>query len=192
MVDLSFRNNRFPKKGSVLISDPFIADGYFTRSVVLLCDYSKEGAFGFVLTNYLEFDFTTIDSSFPIPQAKVSVGGPVDTEHLFYIHNFGSLVEESILIKDNLYFGGNYSQLQEIILEDKENEKHVRFFLGYSGWGASQLIEELKENAWIVVDNISMEEIMDTQTKEFWKYCLEKQGEKYKIISQFPLNPNEN
>ena len=145
MVDLSFRNNRFPKKGSVLISDPFIADGYFTRSVVLLCDYSKEGAFGFVLTNYLEFDFTTIDSSFPIPQAKVSVGGPVDTEHLFYIHNFGSLVEESILIKDNLYFGGNYSQLQEIILEDKENEKYVRFFLGYSGWGASQLIEELKE-----------------------------------------------
>jgi putative transcriptional regulator len=102
------------------------------------------------------------------------------------------LVEESILIKDNLYFGGNYSQLQEIILEDKENEKNVRFFLGYSGWGASQLIEELKENAWIVVDNISMEEIMNTEISEFWKYCLEKQGEKYKIISQFPLNPNEN
>ena len=192
MLDLAFRNNRFPKKGSVLLSDPFLADGYFTRSVVILCDYSKEGAFGFVLTNYLEIDFTSIDTSFPVPNAKISVGGPVDTEHLFYIHEFGSRVDESILIKENLYFGGNYSKLQEILLENKENENKVRFFMGYAGWGYSQLIEELKENAWIVVDNISAAEILDTERTDFWKYCMEKQGSRYKIISQFPLNPNEN
>lgn len=191
-MDLSFRNNRFPKKGSILISDPFLADGYFTRSVVILCDYSNDGSFGLVLTNYLEIDFSTIDASFPIPNAKVSVGGPVDTEHLFYIHQFGSAIEESILIKENLYFGGNYSQLQQLLQLNKENEKKVRFFLGYAGWGATQLVEELKENAWIVVDNISVEEIMNTDEPEFWKYCLEKQGTRFKIISQFPLNPNEN
>ena len=191
-MDLSFRNNRFPKKGSILISDPFLADGYFTRSVVILCDYSNDGSFGLVLTNYLEIDFSTIDASFPIPNAKVSVGGPVDTEHLFYIHQFGSDIEESILIKENLYFGGNYSQLQQLLQSNKENEKKVRFFLGYAGWGATQLVEELKENAWIVVDNISVEEIMNTDEPEFWKYCLEKQGTRFKIISQFPLNPNEN
>ena len=191
-MDLSFRNNRFPKKGSILISDPFLADGYFTRSVVILCDYSNNGSFGLVLTNYLEIDFSTIDASFPIPNAKVSVGGPVDTEHLFYIHQFGSAIEESILIKENSYFGGNYSQLQQLLQSNKENEKKVRFFLGYAGWGATQLVEELKENAWIVVDNISVEEIMNTDEPEFWKYCLEKQGTRFKIISQFPLNPNEN
>lgn len=192
MIDLSFKNNRFPKKGSILLSDPFINDHYFSRSVIVLCDYSKEGAFGFVLTNYLDVDLAILDSSFPIKQAKISVGGPVDTEHLFYIHQFGERVDEAIQIMDGLYFGGNYTQLQEIILEKKENEKKVRFFLGYSGWSATQLVEELKENSWIVVDNILSDEILNTSITDFWKHCMEKQGKRFQIISQFPKNPNEN
>jgi putative transcriptional regulator len=192
MLDLSFKNARFPKKGSVLLSDPFLNDNYFSRSVIVLCDYSKDGSFGFVLTNYLEVNLAELDSSFPIKNARISVGGPVDTEHLFYIHQFGDRVDESIQIMDNLYFGGNYTQLQDIILENKINEKKVRFFLGYSGWSASQLVDELKENSWVVVNNINSDEILNTSMDDFWKYCMEKQGKRFKIISQFPKNPYEN
>jgi putative transcriptional regulator len=192
VIDLSFKNSRFPRKGSVLLSDPFLNDSYFSRSVIILCDYSKEGAFGFVLTNYLELDLAKIDSSFPVKNAKISVGGPVDNEHIFYIHQFGDRVEESIQIMDDLFFGGNYNQLQELINEKEENQKKVRFFLGYSGWSSEQLIEELKENSWIVVNNINGNEIINTSNQDFWKYCMEKQGDRFKIISKFPKNPNEN
>jgi putative transcriptional regulator len=192
MIDLSFKNNLFPKKGSVLLSDPFLDDSYFSRSVIVLCDFSKDGAFGFVLTNYLDLDLAKLDTSFPVKNAKISVGGPVDNEHIFYIHQFGDQVDESIQIMNNLYFGGNYSQLQFILNESDENHKKVRFFLGYSGWGAEQLIEELKENSWIVVNNINGDEIMDTTNLDLWKYCMEKQGDRFKIISKFPKNPNEN
>jgi putative transcriptional regulator len=192
MLDLSFKNSRFPKKGSVLLSDPFMEDNYFSRSVIILCDYSKEGAFGFVLTNYLDLDLMELDSSFPVKNAKISVGGPVDNEHIFYVHQFGNQVDESIQIMDELYFGGNYNQLQEKIHESEENQTKVRFFLGYSGWSSEQLIDELKENSWIVVNNINADEIIDTSKQDFWKYCMEKQGDRYKIISKFPKNPNEN
>ena len=93
---------------------------------------------------------------------------------------------------DNLYFGGNYTQIQLLLEENSENHKKVRFFLGYSGWGYSQLIEELKENSWIVINNITSEEIIDTEREDFWKYCMEKQGKRYEIMSKFPKNPNEN
>ena len=192
MVDLSFKNNRFPKKGSILLSDPFLDDNYFSRSVVILCNFSMEGSFGFVLTNYLDIDLASLDSTFPVKNAKISVGGPVDTEHLFYIHQFGEQVEESIKIMENLFFGGNYSQIQSLLEASSDNHTKVRFFLGYSGWGYSQLIEELKENSWIVVNNVTSDEIIDTESADFWKYCMEKQGKRYQIMSKFPKNPNEN
>jgi putative transcriptional regulator len=192
MVDLAFKNNRFPKKGSILIADPFLNDNYFTRSVVILCDFSNEGSFGFVLTNYLDVDLATIDSTFPVKNAKISVGGPVETEHLFYIHQFGDQVDESIEIMDDLYFGGNYSQIQTLLEANTDNHKKVRFFLGYSGWGYTQLIEELKENSWMVVNNVTSSEIIETDREDFWKYCMEKQGKRYQIMSKFPKNPNEN
>ena len=52
-LDFSFENNNNPKKGCLLLSEPFMADQYFERSVILLCDYDAVSSFGFVLNNYI-------------------------------------------------------------------------------------------------------------------------------------------
>jgi len=54
------------------------------------------------------------------------------------------------------------------------------------------LTDELKENSWLVATNIRDKEILSTIDDDFWKSCMEKQGERFKTISKFPLNPNEN
>ena len=191
MLDISFKSNLKPKTGTVLISDPFLDEDYFRRSVILICDHNDEGTFGFVLNNYLDIDLHEVDQDFPDINARISVGGPVETQSLFFIHSFGEEVEGSVVISDDLYFGGDYEKIQEL-LNLPENKNRIRFFLGYSGWGKEQLREELKENSWIVADNITPSEILETTNDNFWQYCLEKQGERFKTISKFPINPQNN
>lgn len=191
MIDLSFKNSKRPKVGNILISDPFLDEDFFRRSVILICDHTEEGTFGFVLNNYLDVDLHEVDNDFPDIAARISVGGPVETQNLFFIHGFGEQIEESIQINDELWFGGEYDQVLKA-LEVPENRKKIRFFLGYSGWAKDQLKGELKENSWIVATNIDADEILDTNNDQFWNYCLEKQGERFKTISKFPINPQDN
>lgn len=175
-----------------MVSDPFLDEDYFRRSVVLLCDHNEDGTFGFVLNNYLEIDLHSIDESFPDIQARISVGGPVETQSLFYIHGFSEGIAGSQPINDTLFFGGDYEQIQELLKNEPDQRMNIRFFLGYSGWSKDQLKGEMKENAWIVVNNISNEDILDTTNDHFWNFCLEKQGDRFKTIAKFPINPQNN
>lgn len=191
MLDLSFKNSKKPQPGSVLISDPFLDEDYFRRSVILICDHNEEGTFGFVLNNYLDIDLHEVDEEFPDIQARISVGGPVETQSLFFIHSFGKEIEGAVAITETISFGGDYEQVQTL-LKDPTNKNRIRFFLGYSGWSKDQLKGELNENSWIVASNITAEEILNTGNDKFWEYCLEKQGERFKTISKFPINPQNN
>lgn len=191
-IDLSFKNNKDPKNGNILISDPFLDEDFFRRSVILMCDHTSEGSFGFVLNHYLDVDLHTLDNDFPDINARISVGGPVDTQSLYFIHALGDRLGGSSPITGDLMFGGDYTELLKLLEEDNSVKDKVRFFLGYSGWGKDQLGEELKENSWLVATNIKDKEILSTADNDFWKSCLEKQGERFKTISKFPLNPNEN
>jgi putative transcriptional regulator len=190
--DLNFKNNEKVKTGSILISDPFLDDRYFGRSVVLLCGYGKEGAFGFVLNQYLDVDLHNLDEQFPDINARISLGGPVDKEHLFFIHTIGNRIEGSTSLYNGIYYGGDFEQLTKLFDVEPESKNKVRFFIGYSGWSEEQLDEEIKESSWLAVNNISTEMIMDTQNDKLWEMCLEKQGKRFKVISKFPRNPEDN
>lgn len=191
MIDLSFKNFKEPQSGTLLISDPFLDEAYFRRSVILLCEHGENASFGLVLNNFLEVDLHEIDNDFPDIHARISVGGPVETQSLYYIHCFPD-IEESYEIRNGLYFGGSFSQLKAILEQEPSNSSKMRFFLGYSGWDKGQLANEILEHSWIVVDNISNDDVLGTMNDNFWQYCMEKQGKEFKTISKFPLNPNHN
>ncbi|MBM3160361.1 MAG: YqgE/AlgH family protein [Bacteroidetes bacterium] len=190
--DLNFKNNEKVKKGSLLISDPFLADRYFGRSVVLICGYGKEGAFGFVLNHYLDVDLHKLDEQFPDIQARISLGGPVDKEHLFFIHTLGNRIDGSTSLYNGIFYGGDFEQLNRLFETEPNTSGKVRFFIGYSGWSEGQLEQEIKESSWLPVNNITTEIIMDTKIDKLWETCLEKQGKRFKIISKFPRNPEDN
>ncbi len=192
MLDIKFENKLIPQKGRLLISDPFQADEFFQRSVVYLCEHSSEGSFGFVLNNLVEIKLNQLNDAFPPLEIQMSLGGPVETETMYFIHTLGDQLKESLAISHGIYIGGDFNQLYTFIQEKHIELNEFRFFLGYSGWSKGQLDQELEENAWMVAEFENANEIMQTSGEEMWKYFMEKQGKKYQLMTQFPLDPSDN
>ena len=59
-------------------------------------------------------------------------GGPVEPDNLYFIHNTPKLISDSIKINDELYWGGDFEKVIELLNEGSINEENIRFFLGYS------------------------------------------------------------
>jgi len=192
LIDFDFSNKAKPEKGSILISEPFLTDDYFARSVIFLCDYNEEGSFGFVLNKYIDTNLSEVVQDFPDINFKVSIGGPVDTSNLFYIHNFGEALDGAQEIVGGLSIGGSFENMKTILSETPEKSKGIRFFIGYSGWEKGQLDEELKEKSWVVVNGIKRETILNTENDQLWKDIMSRLGGKFKVMSEFPNNPSDN
>jgi putative transcriptional regulator len=191
-LDLSFKNNCKATQGCLLLSDPFINDPYFTRVAILLCRHNKKETFGFVLNNFIELDLQKIGDIFGETPTKISIGGPVEPGNLFYIHTLGNKMKGAENILGNLYFGGDFESLIDLVHKEPDLMKEIRFFIGYSGWDYKQLEDEMKEHAWVAVNNITENEILSSRSADFWKECMIKQGPKFHMISQFPLDPKDN
>lgn len=184
-------NTLLPQKGRILISEPFLMDNYFKRSIVLITEHSDEGTVGFVLNKPVNMKVNEIVSDFPEIEAVVSIGGPVQTNTLHYIHTLGDIIPNSMKVIDNIFWGGEFDVIKRLLESGSLNQENIRFFLGYSGWQSNQLEDELSENAWVVAD-IGPEEIMSPMNKFFWNKTLHRLGKKYQMWSNFPENPQMN
>ena len=184
-------NNIKPSKGKLLISEPFLGDYYFKRSVVLLVDHNEEGSFGIIMNKPLDIKLNDIVTGFPKFDASVYLGGPVEGDSLFFIHTLGDQIEGSLEILDGIYWGGKLEIVKEMILLKKIIPSEIRFYLGYSGWSPHQLNEELKRNAW-VVSRTNFVDILKIKPKMLWEKSLEKLGGDYLYWSKFPVDPMQN
>ena len=75
-------NNLKPTKGRILISEPFLVDYYFKRSVVLLAEHNDEGSFGLIINKPVDMHLGDVLHDFPDFNAPIYLGGPVKTENL--------------------------------------------------------------------------------------------------------------
>jgi putative transcriptional regulator len=91
----------------------------------------------------------------------------------------------------NLYWGGDFETIKNLILQDRIGQNEIRFFLGYAGWSPKQLENELSGNAWVVAD-LDAETIMRSSNLTMWQETLNKLGSKYKTWVNFPENPGLN
>ncbi|MDR0748153.1 MAG: YqgE/AlgH family protein [Tannerellaceae bacterium] len=185
-------NNPLPTKGSLLISEPFLQNAYFQRSVVLLIEHNTDGSMGFVLnkkTNLIINDF------FPefknLSDIPIYLGGPVSSNRLFFIHTLEEVIPDSIKITDGLYFDGNFDKLKQYIVKGNLIKGKVKFFLGYSGWTKGQLGFEIKEESWMVSRSANSN-IMLADGELFWKRSLEVLGNQFKAWINFPKDPHLN
>ena len=191
LFNIAKLNKISPEKGKFLISEPFMEDNFFKRSVVFLCDHNEDGSFGFVLNNILSINMKDVMEGFEECEFEVGFGGPVNSSNLYYIHTLGDLIEDSIKIQDGLYTGGNFEKIQTLINTGIITKDQVRFFLGYSGWTAGQLDNEIADSAWIVAE-ANNASIINSKDKNLWKTLLDEMGGKFKVIANFPEDPSLN
>lgn len=187
---IDFINGNLPSKGSVLLSEPFLQDPHFERSVVLMCEHSDAESFGFVINHQSTAQLKDLMDIAPT-SIPVYLGGPVANNSLFYLHMIPG-IESSEEILPGLFYGGDLTELLEMIEIDKKTLVKIRFFLGYSGWGKGQLVQEIKERSWISTTNLSLETLFFTPTETLWKTSMSFQGEQFKTFSIFPKNIADN
>ncbi|MDR3266176.1 MAG: YqgE/AlgH family protein [Tannerella sp.] len=183
-------NNIKPEKGKALISEPFLNDLYFQRSVILLAEHNSEGSMGFVvnkMTNlFVNSYFEQLQS---LPLIPVFLGGPVAPDHLFYIHSLGNQVPDSIEIADNLFLLGDFECIMYHLLGKQSNTNKIKFFTGYSGWSAGQLQSEIEHDTWLVSKPSSSSDMLSAEDESFWKRSVESVGGEYLKWLNYPKNP---
>ncbi len=140
------------EKGKLLLSDPFLVDPYFRKTAILLTHYGREGAVGFIINKKTNITLREIIHAEMYFDAEVYFGGPVENNNLYYLHTLGDLIPESIKISEGIYWSGNFEELISYTNTHGYNPEKLRFFVGYSGWSAGQLENEIRGNSWIVND----------------------------------------
>lgn len=180
------------QKGLLLLAEPsIIGDLSFNRSVILLADHTVEGSVGFILNKPLKYTIRDlipeIESDF-----KIYNGGPVEQDNLYFIHTIPKLIPNSIEISDGIFWGGDFDSTKELINSGIIKKKNIRFFLGYTGWDAEQLENEMQSNSWILARNDYENKILGKTSTHFWKEKIVELGGDYLIWSNAPENPTLN
>lgn len=177
--------------GKILIAEPFMEDPYFKGSVVFLCEYKSEGAFGLILNKPTEMKVHEVVEDFPVVNNYIFYGGPVQPNTLHYLHKRGDLLTDSAEIQDGIFWGGDFERLIFLLETKQISEEEIRFFFGYSGWEQGQLTKEVKENSWFIGDANS-EYLFEEEPKDLWRTVLRNMGDRYRVIANFPENPSLN
>lgn len=184
-------NNVLPSRGRILISEPFLRDATFGRSVILLVDHTDEGSMGLVINKQLPLFLNDIIMEFKyLDEIPLYKGGPIATDTLFYLHTLSD-IPGSISISKGLYLNGDFDEIKKYILQGNKISECIRFFLGYSGWDSEQLSNEIRENTWLVSEE-EKSYLMKNNIKDMWRKALEKLGSKYETWSRFPQVPTLN
>lgn len=175
-----------------LIAMPGMGSDTFAGSVVYLCEHSANGALGLVVNKPLDITlrnlFEKVDLNLDRPDLAampVYFGGPVQTERGFVLHE--RIGEESGIYNSTLSIpGGLEMTTSRDVLEALAHgagPKRVLVTLGYSGWGAGQLEDELARNSWLTVD-ADAAVIFDTPVEHRYGRALGLLGIDPRMLSQ--------
>ncbi|MBV7533120.1 YqgE/AlgH family protein [Chitinophaga sp. sic0106] len=138
------------KAGDYLHSTALLDGSFFEGAMIFLAEYNENGAMGFVTNKLFPHHINELEEfkySIPFP---IHDGGPMDREHLFFVHQRPDLIPGGTHISGNHYLGGDFKIAMEYINTLKIDDTEITIFLGYCGWDAGDLEAELAEGSWLV------------------------------------------
>jgi len=184
------------KPGTLLISQPFLGDPNFERSVIILCrDHPEEGSFGLVLNrqtnitlgDVLELPLGELSPAAPLP---LYLGGPVQPDTLHYLHRRAD-VPGTTDLGQGVYWGGDFEVVLGLLLSGELGANDIRLFVGYSGWSEGQLAGEMNQQVWIA-HPASAGKVFTLTTDAFWRDILREKGGRFRMLSNYPIDPRLN
>ena len=167
--------------GKVLIAMPGMGDTRFDQSVIYLCAHSDEGAMGLIVNKPAEgvvlgdvLGQLDIEVNPKVQKMGVHVGGPVETARGFVLHtrDFQSDLH-SLNVDEDFAMTGTMDVLEA--MGQATGPMRSQLMLGYSGWGAGQLEEEIRQNGWLICE-ASPELVFETDDDDKWSKALASIG----------------
>lgn len=176
------------ERGALLIASPEIRQGFFSRSVILLCEHEGTGSFGLVINK-------PIDASVPtelVPvdtvkngQLSLRAGGPLGMGQLMLLHNQTPPHLETLEICRGVHLGGDLDFLRE--LAGDEGKGPALLVFGYTAWPPGELERECLEGMWILKSGES-KDLFTTPPQGLWSALLKELGGKYASFAEIPEN----
>lgn len=166
------------QKPQILIAMPSLKDGYFDKSVILLCEYNESGAMGFVINSP---STTSVDDllaelglgSQPTQDRPIMIGGPVQPELCWVVHSPEYAGRSTTPLGASLAL----SAAQEVLTSMAEGVSPREYLLGvgYAGWGPGQLDHEIEQESWWMADIDPMNVLRQT-CDDRWDMVMEQLG----------------
>nr|WP_199048609.1 YqgE/AlgH family protein [Dyella sp. ASV24] len=158
--------------GQFLIAMPSLAEPPFSRGVAFICQHDEDGAVGLLVNQLSEYRLGDVlaqmkleCSDLELADAPVLIGGPVQQERGFVLHREPGHWESSYRINDEWSVTTSRDIL--IAMAHGEGPRLAVMALGYAGWSAGQLEQELKDNTWLTVE-ASERVVFHTPLEERW------------------------
>jgi putative transcriptional regulator len=168
-------------KNHFLIAMPILTDKYFSRSVTFVVEHSSEGAMGIVINQPANMTFKELinmtDSNLILSdelcEKIVVCGGPVHTDRGFIVHSRQGGYSSSVEVTSEIMLTTSKDILAKLGQQDGPQKSVVA--LGYAGWEAGQLEQEIQDNAWLTVE-ADDEILFDTPIHKKWQAAVNKLG----------------
>jgi putative transcriptional regulator len=174
--------------GQMLIAMPGIGDPRFERSLILVCAHDQDHAMGIAVNRPVEgltvpdlLERLEVRANPNMDADLVLLGGPVEMERGFVLHTDDYHAEHSLNVADGLTLTTTREVLEAMGRQDPSPRRAI-LTLGYAGWGAGQLEQEIRRNAWLTVEPDEAL-VFDGDHDTKWSRALGKLGIDPKFLS---------
>lgn len=162
---------------TLLLSMPQLRDPNFAKTVILLCDFLPEGAFGLVLNRSTEAAATTMVRLAPPVEygndLVLRTGGPVEPDRGWILTAEEPAETDYRTIVEGLYLSTSPLLLRRVL--ETRPAPRALVLAGYAGWGPGQLDEELEQSAWLMSD-VALDLIFETDAALMWETAIRRIG----------------
>ena len=139
-----------------LIAMPAMDDPYFSRTLIYIAEHNDQGALGLIVNRPIDMDLATLFEKIEVPLESPNVGrlpvyfgGPVQTDRGFVLHRPVGNWQSTLVVTSEVGLTSSRDVLQAVGKDGQPGE--IMVTLGYSGWSAGQLENELVQNTWLTV-----------------------------------------
>jgi putative transcriptional regulator len=173
--------------GHLLVAMPQMEDRWFSRTVIILCAHTSEGAMGLVVNKQMDsvafpdlLDQLSIETRGEEQEILVHFGGPVESGRGFVLHSADYVHDPTLVINEEVALTVTIEILKAIA--EGDGPKRSLLALGYAGWGPGQLDDEIQRNGWLCVgadDSL----IFGPDLVERWESAMAKLGINLHMLS---------
>lgn len=161
---------------TLLVSMPQMLDPNFAKTVVLLCEHGRQGAFGLVLNRPTQTSAAQAVHLAPPPSVDSGItlftGGPVEPQRGWILMAREPEEAQFVQIVDGLFLTSSQAVLRQLI---ERGESRARILTGYAGWAPGQLDAELSASAWLTVE-VDPDLIFNTPAAAMWETTIRRLG----------------
>jgi len=172
-------------KGKLLLATPTMQDHRFKNVAILICYYDSDGCMGLVINRSQPITVDTVLDDLNIPHAEavnfpVYEGGPVEPYRGFVLHDHTHHYDTTLPISDDILLSTSRDIIEDIARGALQHR--YMLLLGYTGWDAGQLEQEITQNDWMI-SPASQDIIFDTPLSERWEKSAIQMGVRRERLS---------